>query len=71
MRMLSKVFAVENDWSDAPRDTYGVERVNLESKEGSPSCLPKGMDVLDKVVGLPHIGAERNISLSYSWKQNR
>ena len=55
LKMLSKVFAVENDWSGAPRDTNGVERVNQESKDGSPSCLLKAMENLyrkDKLVAL-------------------
>ena len=37
------VFAVENDWSGVPRET---ERANLESKDGSPSCLLKAMEIL-------------------------
>ena len=69
LKMLSKVFAVNGKaWSDASRDTNGVERVNEENKNSALLCLTKAMEKLykkDKMVALSYIAAERSISLQY------
>ena len=73
LKMLSKVFAVNSDWSGAPRDTNGVERVNQDSKSGSASCLLKAMENLykkDKMIALSYMAADKNVSLHYRNKSD-
>ena len=52
----------------APKDTNGVERVNLESKQSSSVCLKSAIEYLykkDKCLALAYIAAERDCSISY------
>lgn len=71
LRMLSDAFRDShcslND-EKAPKDTNGVERINLDSKQPSPTCLRLAMEYVykkDKCLALSYIAAGRQFSLSY------
>ena len=70
LRMLCESFSESAGASfrRAPKDTNGVERVNLDSKQSSSVCLRSAMEFLfkkDKCLALAYMAVERECSISY------
>ena len=70
LRMLCEPFSTAEGKSFmmAPKDTNGVERVNLDSKQTTVVCLRAAMEFLykkDKCLALAYMASERECSISY------
>ena len=68
LRMLCQSFQLSPSQKSAPKDTNGVERINRDSKQTSPTSLRMAMEYLykkDKCLALSYIAAERQCSLTY------
>ena len=69
LRMLCDTFRDSSSASEkAPKDTNGVERITLDSKQKSPTCLKLAMEYVykkDKCLALSYMAAEKQFSLSY------